>query len=825
MTEKHIRKGLSFTIISIFFAQTVFAQTSTQVSGQYSTNAQYSTASQNAQPAAQYSTASQNAQPAAQYSTQSQSNTASSSPVLAYGERRVIDVQIKGNYSVSSTTILNRLKIKPGDVYEELAVNKELKRIYAMGYFNDVTADIEDHTDGVIVIFVVVEKPIISNITFEGNSKLKKNQLIKKIRTKEGDLLDYTQLSQDVQEIKTYYTDEGYYRVGVEYRIDSDPKSPEKATVVFVIDEGQPLQVKKIDIDGNMSVKREDIIKLMATKTKWWFIQKGAFDEDKFQSDLARIASYYRSRGFLDAEVTGEKKFSENGKDLNLMIHINEGKKYKIGEITIEGDLAMPEEEVRRLILMRTGDPFDYEMMKEDIEKVRMNYYDKSYMNAEVEMEHKYNSTTDSMDLRYRINSGNQIYVGKVNVLGNTKTRDKVVRREVRVYPGEKYDGKKLRKSKERIYNLGYFEDVFFETVPTDNPDVKDLNVTVKETKTGEFSFGGGYSSIDSFIGFAQIRQKNFDILDFPTFTGAGQDLVIRAEGGSTRSNYYLAWTDPWIFDYPYLFGFDVYREEHNRYGITGYGYDETRTGGDLKLGKDITDELKAMLDYNLEEVKISNLPDDASDALRKEQGSNFLSSLTGSLNYDMRDNKFSPTKGYLIGTSLQDAGGIFGGDKNFVKGWLDGSYYYSIVENVVLETKAACGISGPYGDSDEVPIYERFFAGGGNTIRGYKERGVGPRDPGSNTAIGGESLFICSAEVTFPLFKDVLKGAVFYDAGNVWAKNDDIFSTELKMGAGVGVRVKTPIGPIKLDYGYPLSDNYDDDKEGEFYFSVSHGF
>ena len=242
-----------------------------------------------------------------------------------------MDVQIKGNYSVSSLTILNRLKIKPGDVYEDIAVNKELKRIYAMGYFNDVTVEINDEVGGVVVVFNVVEKPIITDIKFEGNTKLKKNQLIKKIRTKEGDLLDYNQLSQDVQEIKTYYTDEGYYRIGVEYRIDADPQTPEKATVVFVVDEGLPLKVKTITVEGNTSVKKEDIVKLMATKTSWWFIQKGAFDEDKFQADLSRIASYYRSRGFLDAEVEGNKKISENGQDMYLTVIVKEGKKYKVG--------------------------------------------------------------------------------------------------------------------------------------------------------------------------------------------------------------------------------------------------------------------------------------------------------------------------------------------------------------------------------------------------------------------------------------------------------------------------------------------------------------
>jgi outer membrane protein insertion porin family len=430
------------------------------------------------------------------------------------------------------------------------------------------------------------------------------------------------------------------------------------------------------------------------------------------------------------------------------------------------------------------------------------------------------------MNLVYNIQSHDEIYVGKINIVGNTKTRDKIIRRELRVYPGEKYDGQKLKKSKERIYNLGYFEDVYFETTPSGQKDVKDLSISVKETKTGEFSFGGGYSSIDAWIGFVQVRQKNFDILDFPTFTGGGQDLVIRAELGTSRANYLVGWTDPWIFDYPLLFGFDVYRQEQNRSGMSGYGYDERRTGGDLKLGKEITDDLTTGLVYNLEEVKISNIPDNATEDLRREEGTNWISRLTWNTALDKRDSKYSPTKGYYFRLSLENAGGFLAGDKDFLKGWTTTSFYYSILDKLVLELKGRTGLAEAYGDSDEVPIYERFFAGGAQTIRGYKERAVGPRDRGTNAALGGEAMVIGNAEVNFPIFQKIVKGAVFYDIGNVWEEYNDVFNTSgYKQGVGAGVRVKTPIGPLKLDWGYPLNKNHDDKREGRFYFSVSHGF
>ena len=533
------------------------------------------------------------------------------------------------------------------------------------------------------------------------------------------------------------------------------------------------------------------------------------------------------SKGFLDARVSSKIDYSPDGKDVYLTVVVDEGKKYLVGDITIEGQLGFPEDQIREKIKMRTGDPFDYEKIKEDTENIRTFYYDLGYMNAEVDMDNKYNHTSGRMDLVYFIRAHDVVKVGTINIIGNTRTKDKVIRRELRVYPGAKYDGKKLKRSKERIYNLGFFEDVYFETVPTEEEDVKDLNITVKETKTGELSFGGGYSSIDAFIGFVQVRQRNFDIMNFPTFTGGGQDLTIRGEIGSAKSNYYVSWTDPWIFDYPYLFGFDVYREEHQRYGDSGYDYDEMRMGGSLRLGKEITDYLATGLIYNLEEVKISDIVTGASQDLKDELGSNWISRLTWNLSYDTRDNRYVPTKGWVAGLSLENAGGFIGGDKDFAKVFLNGSYYYSIIENVVLELKGRMGVCDSYGDTKKVPIYERYFAGGATTIRGYKQRAVSPRDPADNTIyVGGESMVIGNAEVTFPVFQKIIKGAVFFDVGAVHEKAQDLFKNAgYVMGTGVGVRVKTPIGPLKLDYGYPLNKNHDDKKEGQFYFSVSHGF
>jgi outer membrane protein insertion porin family len=355
---------------------------------------------------------------------------------------------------------------------------------------------------------------------------------------------------------------------------------------------------------------------------------------------------------------------------------------------------------------------------------------------------------------------------------------------------------------------------------------VQNLVVNVKETKTGEFSFGGGYSSIDFLIGFVEVTQKNFDIMNFPSFTGAGQLLDIRGQLGMVRHDISISWTEPWIFGYPLAFGFDFYNTAHSRQTDIGWAYDEERTGGDLRFGKEWTETFRTDLTYRLEDIRITNVNDGASQALKDESGSNWISSLNLSLTQDTRDNIYNPTKGYILTGSIEDAGGFLGGDKSFVKGTATAAVYHAFFEKFVLELKVRGGVVNAYGNSDSVPIYERFFAGGANTIRGYKERAVGPRDPGSNDPVGGEALGIGNAELTFPIYEKLIKGAIFYDFGNVHAKAQDFFTWgDIKSGAGLGVRVKTPIGPVKLDYGYPLVPNNDDKRTGEFYFSMSHGF
>ncbi len=748
--------------------------------------------------------------------------------VFAQGEqdKKVKEIKIINNKSVSSATIRSKLKTSEDIVFSQDILSEDLKRLYDTGYFEDIVIDVEEEDDGYIVSFMVMEKPVIEAIMFEGNQAIKEKKLREEISSKEDDMLDRSKLNRDLIAIRKLYESQGFQLANVDYDVHVD-EGLNRANLKFRISEKQRIKVKSIEYFGNYSIPDDELKKIMVTKTEFlFFIQPGYFKTEDFDADIDRIGAYYRDKGFLDVKVSPRLDYGADGTEMHIAIDIDEGKRYLIGDIRISGNDRFDEYDIRKEIKSKSGESFSESTVMEDRTNIRQYYFDRGYMDCDIDIDRSLNASTGDIDVIFKINEGRLIYIDKVRVQGNTKTRDVVIRRELRAYPGEPFAGAEIRRSKERLYNLGFFEEVVFDTEPGRGPDKKDLVVSVKETKTGEFSFGGGYSSVDKLLGFIQINQRNFDATNFPTFTGGGQDLNIRAELGSVRQNYIVSWTDPWIMGYPLLFGFDVFQTEHKKTTDIGYYFNEERRGGDLRFGKEFTEYFRADAMYKLENIDISDVPEDAAQAIKDEEGDNWLSRAVFSLSYDTRDNVFTPTKGFTVGATLENCGGPFGGSKDFVKYGFGGTTYYNFLDQrLVLQISSSIYFADSYADTDKLPIYERFYAGGADSIRGYKERHVSPRDDATNNPIGGNVRLLNTAEAQFPLVEKMIKGALFVDAGEVWKDVSDAFTSNLKFGAGMGVRVKTPLGPVKLDYAWPLSDNYNDAKMGRFYFSMSHGF
>ncbi|MFH1640860.1 MAG: outer membrane protein assembly factor BamA, partial [Candidatus Omnitrophota bacterium] len=717
--------------------------------------------------------------------------------------KSVTAIEVKGNKSISSNTVISKLKTRVGNPYQENVISDDLKRLYLLGFFSDIRIDTEDYKEGIKVIITVEERPIIENISFSGIRRLtmKEDKIKETLKSKETQYLDYPNLAEDVISLEKLYEKIGYSKAEIDYQVDID-KETNKAKIQFNVVESRRVSIKNILIEGNRAYPDRRILRLMKTKRGWLF-NAGILKEEVFREDIERIISFYHREGFADVVVDYEIETTSGKKPfLYITIKIEEGKKYLVGNISIQGNKDIPDKEILdSLKKCVPGEVFSDEALQQDIGNIQSLYFDRGYIFAQVQEAVSLNTYTGRTDINYSIIENDVAYVDKIKIRGNIKTREVVVRRELRIRPGDRFDGEKLRRSKERLQNLGFFEEVSYDTEDTRAPNKKDLVVEVKEAKTGAFSFGGGYSTVDQFLGFVEIEQKNFDWKNFPYFTGAGQNLKLRASTGSLSQGFDLSFTNPWVFDYPVSFGFDAYKRTRDRESDVGYGYDEDITGGDLRLGKEISEYVKADLMYRYDMIEISNVSEDATYDLAREEGKNTISSMRFGLTYDDRDNVFDPKKGNLLSGSFEEAGGVFGGDKDFFKFFGRASHYFPLFRNSALELRARVGIAKPYGDSDYVPIYERFFAGGAYTIRGYQERKIGPIDAVTKDPLGGESMFIGNVEYIYPLFS-FLSVAAFYDTGNVWSKVSDLGSGGFKSGIGFGVRLKTPIGPVMVDYG-----------------------
>lgn len=739
----------------------------------------------------------------------------------------MLEVEVRGTQAIATDTCLAQMQTRPGMPYLEQIASEDIRRLYALGYFTDVRIDTESIAGGVRVVVTVKEKPSLKAIEIEGNRRLPTPRIRELLGVAPGQLHDPRKLKEGIEQVKAQYRRRGYSQAEIESSASVD-EAANSATVYLVVDEGPRMRIRKILVEGNLAFPDQKIRSVMKTKRKHWF-SSGVYDEQVAGEDLERVRAFYRKHGYQDVAVTHEVLAGPSGDWLYLHLTITEGLQHRVGQIAVTGTVLFPEHELRQLLVLKPGSVYNTEGLQDDLRAVKQYYGDRGYINAEVMPESRLDAATKRVDLTLRIVENELAYVNRVEVRGNLRTKDVVVRRELRVYPGQPFDGAKIRRSVERLYNLGLFEEVSVDTQPTETPNHEDLIVEVKEAKTGSFSFGGGVSSIDRLIGMVELEQRNFDITNFPTFTGAGQDVVFRIEAGSVRRNFDLSFTEPWIFGYPLSFGVDGYSRTRLRSRNLGLGYEEEKRGGGIRLGKEFTDTLRLDTNYQLFRTEISDIVEEASADLKAEQGRTDISVAGTVLSWDTRDNRFDPTRGGLVFVGGDLAGGLFAGDRDFFRLQGGAGYYLSHFKRFVLESRIRSGIVNEYSDTAEVPIFERFFAGGANTIRGFEERRVGPRDVTSNDPIGGEALLVATLEEVMTIVKDergkaIVKGSAFLDVGNVWRRIDD-YASSVEVGTGVGVRVNTPIGPLRLDLGFPVTRLGDEKRKPRLHFNLSRAF
>ncbi len=731
--------------------------------------------------------------------------------LLAQEGKVVKKLEVRGNRRVSSAFILSRVRTKVGEPLSREILKKDIKRIYSLGYFSDVSVDVSDFRNGVKVTFLVVEKPYISSIKISGNQALNEDEIKKAMALSEGDIFVDTALKKDIERIVALYEKKGFYKVKV---TPSYQENKGKVEVVININEGPRIKVKEIKISGNKHIPTPQILKVMKTK-KASFFWRGTFGKEVLEEDLGRIINLYKSKGFINAKI--EKKevsYDPTGRFLTLSIKIKEGDRYQVKAIDFSGNKLFSSKKLLSVLSMKAGSPYNPLILEWEAQKIENLYANSGYITTRVWAVPDINNATKQVNIHYEIEEGPKIYVRLIEIKGNTRTKDKVIRREITIKPGEPFQGDKVRRSREKIFNLGYFKEVKVTTRPTSIPNYRDLIFEVEEKKTGMLTFGLGYSSIEQAIGYVELKQNNFDITNPPSFTGGGQKIKLSATIGSVREDYSLSFTEPYFRDRPISLGFDLFNTLRQ-----WDKYDERRKGIAIRAGKKLSEDLSLYARYRYQTVNISNLASDVGEEIKKEEGTNDTSSIMAGITLDTRDNVFDPSRGIITSGSLEIAGGPLGGNRDFYK--LRGSFlrYFPWKERFVWSTHVEGGYVNNYGSSDEVPIFERFFLGGLGSVRGYPYRGIGPEDKEGNP-IGGKAYFLFNLEYKYPLVEKVLKGVLFFDAGDVWREPGDINFGDLKESVGAGIRLQTPIGPVSVDYGIPLGK-----KGGRLNFSFGYVF
>lgn len=733
----------------------------------------------------------------------------------------ITEVEIRGNQIVSTNTVLGKIRSQKGAPLVQETINEDVKRLYASGFFQDIKMEVEDTADGYRLIVNVLEKPIVREIVIDGNIAFKEDKIRKQIKLVEGQILDRKLVKQGVEAIRKLYSDKGYGFVDIESDVKLNAATKE-ATVLIHISEGGKFKIKTVEFSGNKAYKVKKLIKLMRTRKKSFPLRSGVFKEEYFKKDLDNVRGFYQQEGYLDVKIDPAFDYDKDKRWIYIKIAVDEGQHYVAGDIKITGNELFPESEIWQELAMLPGTSYSQYYLSKDIENIVQYYHKLGYMDARVVPDVRLNRENGKVDITYQITEGDLFFVDKVVVRGNTKTKDVVIRREIRLRPGEKFDGDKINKSKQRLQDLDYFEDVTYDTEPASAPNRKDLVFRVKEKRTGELSFGGGVSSVDRFVGFAEISQKNFDLFNWPRFTGAGQTLALRARVGSITKHYELSFIEPYLFGKPISSETSLYNTRRDNENTD---FAESRLGAGDTLSKRITDRLSLGTGYTLERVKLFDISDDAPTTVTKFSGSNWLSRWkTLIASYDTRDSSVNPAKGMLLTFNGELVGGFLGGDQSYYILQSSATKYWTFWKKNQIELKFRLGTSQDFGKSDEVPVFDRFYAGGLGTVRGYGYRRVGPKESGD--AIGGQSLAIANFEYTFPVPRlDAFKGAFFLDAGNVDPDSYRIGFSDFAVSVGPGIKVKTPIGPIALYYGLPIMNRDDKNRNGRFEFSLSRAF
>jgi len=740
---------------------------------------------------------------------------------------RVLKITTEGNKNIRERVILAQVKTKKNDVYDPDKLRKDVQAIYGLGDFEDVSLDVTDVPGGVIVSFKVVEKPLIKKIDFKGNKKVSSSKLRDGLSLKENDPLDKFKLNLDVEKLVSIYKDEGFAAAQVEPFTTTDETN--HVSITFFATEGTQVLVEDIDLQGVTAFKVKKIKGLMKTR------KKKVFKQDVLAKDVEDVTKFYKNHGYQNTKVIEPRQtFTADKTRITLSITIEEGPRFHFGTSKFSNNAIFPSEKLLPAIQYKPGDIFTQDKLDATVSKLQDIYGTQGYIRVQVKPDFTQDAAKGIVDINYQITEGEVVYVDHIGIEGNTHTKDYVIRREIKLKEGEPFNSVLARKSVERLYNLGFLDNVDVDVQQPNAPNKADVIFTVTEGKPGMLSAGAGYSSVDGLIGTLQVQHINF--------LGRGQRVNFQWQFGARTNSFDLGWTEPWFMGKPMSFGVDIFRTNRlQQLGTITNAYWTLDRGASITLAPRFSDIYTVSLGYSFSNQERYNVAPDSptrSAVLSPECANDpncnefhaLYSNLTEQFIRDTRDNQFDPTRGNRESLSIIEGGMVPANSVKFYKPILDASIHIPTFWKFVLSLHGQWSYVEPYGESTLTDIQTQLFhVGGADTVRGYQLGGVGVSGLTGNP--GGQVMNVYNVEYKFPIAPDehgktLLQGVFFYDVGGDWDNFQEVsFKAgtgpyNLRQGVGFGIRFKTPVFPLRLDFGIPLNHQAGE-AETQFYFNV----
>ncbi len=731
----------------------------------------------------------------------------------------IADIRIKGLKFIDQERVLMLVKTKKGDAVDEDAIDEDVRNIWDFGYFNDVVADIETGSEGPVLVFSVIEKPRIEDVRVEGSDEVSIGDINEAMSTHTGSVLNEKVLAEDLQKVTDLYRKEGFYLAEVTYEVQSRADGA-AAALVLKVKEGNKLYIKDVAIEGLKEIDPDDVKGYMSLRERGmfsWFTGSGVLKDEFLERDSQIIKSYFMKNGYVDGQVSApEVLYEEDG--IRVVFRVREGQRYKVGNVILHGDLIDTEARILEAIVLddkqKSDEFFDVEVLQKDIKALTEFYSDYGYAFADVDVEPQPRAEDGVVDVLFTLKPGEKQYIRRVEVEGNTRTRDNVILREMRLADGQQFSGARMRRSAQRLEKTRYFSEVNPSVIPTGNPGEVDLKIGVKETDTGVMSLGFGYSTYDKFGVMASIMENNV----------FGRGYTLGLTGYTSSSEQYLeaSFVNPRLFDTYWGFSFNPYGIEEE-----WTHFDKRSVGFRTRLFHPIGEYTSLSLGYRFERYKLYNMQSGASRIIREYAGQHWASTVSARIVRDTTDKPYFPTRGTKVSLSVEYGGSWLGGDDCFLKPELEAGVYFGLNDRHILHARGSIGAVYET-EGKIVPVFERFWIGGMRSIRGYDYDDISPRDTQTNETIGSDRMGYANFEYIWVVKPEIGLAVVpFFDvAFNTDSAQHGIFD-KVYQSAGVEVRWRSPMGDLRFAYGFPLSEFSNGEKRssGRFEFSMGQPF